>query len=95
MTAAEVARKAADLLERDGWCQGLFRDGTRRCLSAAITAAVADVSAPRRDIADEVVRDALRRHTGMTSTRWNDAPERTGDDVIALLRQVANELEAS
>ncbi len=91
MTAAEVARKAADLLKRDGWCQGRFRDGRRRCLVAALD----DVS-HGADIESAVVRFAVKEHTGERwFSDWNDAPERTADEVIALLRQVATELEAS
>ncbi len=91
VTPAEVARKAADLIERDGWCQGRFRNGRRRCLVAALD----DVS---HEAVTElaVVRVVLKEHTGERwSSDWNDAPERTADEVIALLRQVANELEAS
>ncbi len=91
MTAAEVARKAADLLERDGWCQGKFRNSGAHCVVAALTA-VDDWSAPEQ----AAVRRRLRVHAGTEwLVNWNDAPERTADEVIALLRQVATELEAS
>ncbi len=92
MTAAEVARRAADLLERDGWCQGRFSTfARRRCLSGALMAADRWGSPAVQQVQKQVLV-----HTGTwCPSQWNDAPGRTADEVIALLRQVADELEAS
>ncbi len=93
MTAAEVARKAADLLKRDGWCQGRSEGPNgERCLVAALS--VAGWRSTR--MAWRRVFEAIRQEAGAPSlTDWNDTPGRTADEVIALLRQVATELEAS
>jgi hypothetical protein len=90
VSAAEVARKAADLLERDGWCQRMAHGPNgARCIAGALLAV-------RRRRLPAIVGEALLCHTpDSTLAAYNDAPERTGDEVIALLRQVATELEAS
>ncbi len=97
VTAAEVARKAADLLERDGWCQGrLYSDDGERCLLGVLIAVEQYLDTP--DEVDEIdaVDEAIGCRVGTPFlAKWNDAPERTADEVIALLREVANELEAS
>ncbi len=91
MTAAEVARKAADLLERDGWCQGrLVGNKGDHCILGALDAV--DPSEDARFL--KATSDFILRVKGAV-TLWNDAPERTANEVIALLRQVATELEGS
>ncbi len=89
MTAAEVARKAADLLERDGWCQwNLCSDNGEHCLAGALMDTDPDTWY-------RVTRFVGERVGTPYVTDWNDEPERTAHEVIALLRQVAAELEGS
>ena len=78
--------KAADLLERDGWCQGTLMDADgKRCGAGALIG-----STNGNDYWDAVneIRRAVGTHRVST---WNDAPERTADEVIALFRKLAAE----
>ncbi len=78
VNAAEVARKAADLLEHDGWAGS---PGPRRY---SLSGALESIAQNESSLSE--VRSAL-------GTRIT--PLRHADEVIALLRQVATELEAS
>ncbi len=84
---ADVLNGAADLIERDGWMQGGFTDGTRRCASQAIYDATARGSNlvsfhEARDVFAESVQTEL-------TWGWNDIPGRTKADVVAALRAAA------
>jgi hypothetical protein len=73
--------KAWQILERDGWCQGNWTNPIgQRCLASALEAA--DVSLSLTQIREFV---AL---TGTTLTAWNDAPGRTAEEVIGLLKRL-------
>jgi len=92
MTTCEILLKAADLIERDGWCQGADLkqvDGKpARCAERAIE----EFLTSRRKFW-EVMR-ALRNHvTVNTVWEWNDAPGRTKEEVIAGLRGAAAQCE--
>jgi hypothetical protein len=78
---ADVLDGAADIIERDGWCQGaLERDGAV-CAIGALTMAMRPTVARDRAFA------ALARRLGGDSVaRWNDAPERTKQEVLDLFR---------
>lgn len=91
MTTREVLLAAAALIERDGWTQGGDgRDGCRRCMQVAL-GDVCDVERSKSGVRLYIsARDRLWAHLGITSgAQWNDAPERTADDVIAALRAAA------
>jgi hypothetical protein len=90
VTPAEVLTKAADLIEQGGHCKGTPRWGTAYCASEAIYAACPELvtkptgrtcRAARRAFYDAI------HSPGITS--WNDAPERTADEVVAKLREAA------
>lgn len=88
MTAdvAAVLDGAADLLERDGWCQRAWRNRTgQRCAQTALV-----------DSAEGVYDDpwvkatwVMRQWIGESLTPWNDEPGRTASEVIAALRGAA------
>ncbi|MDQ6875418.1 MAG: hypothetical protein M3042_10220 [Actinomycetota bacterium] len=90
MTPADVLDSAADLLERDGWCQGVFRraDGAR-CVADAID----DAAAVGPDLW-KLARVAVAEHLALKTplTYWNDAPGQTAANVLATLRSVAADL---
>ena len=81
---------AADLLEEKGWIRGTgVDDQGRHCLVAALSDA-AD-SFPGGDAYWPALEAVQQRVPGGWVVRWNDAPGRTAEQVIALLRRVAAE----
>lgn len=87
-----ILLRAAELLEHDGWCQGYLRDDFgRMCASGAIGAAIEEMCPVDGDPDTwEDVACRVARHVGARMlTAWNDESERTKDEVIAALRQVA------
>jgi len=85
MTPEEALAKAADLLEQDGWCQGVLIDHYgRRCLLGAIEAArLEDTS----DALFSPICNAIQAELGGANPiSWNDTPGRTQEEVVTLLR---------
>lgn len=96
---AQVLRAAAERIERDGWFQGGNGSDGRRCCIMRALAAETDKARSMNE-ADGLWRSAkhaleqrVRPPGGLMST-WNDARERTVDDVLAALRGAADDLEA-
>lgn len=90
LSTATALRQAADLLVRDGWCQGSRRGPNgERFVSAAINRAPLTVRA--------AAFDAMYRRIWATGPQslsdWNDQPGRTQDEVVDTLRSVADEIE--
>lgn len=82
---ADVLHAAADLLERDGWCQGVYvSHGGARCAEGAIHAV-----APSSQVALDAEMALSRALGGDHPVRWNDAPGRTQKQVAAKLREAA------
>jgi len=98
-----IVGRAVELLETEGWCQYHWERETRRgtierCLGGSLFKALQDLHAPlgvpERDLDyySEIV-SALRsnlREKGwpMSYLSWNDAPGRTKEEVLDLLRSV-------
>lgn len=97
MAVKDLADKAIEVLERDGWCQGFLTNSQgQHCLLGAMNQAHYN---------DEVgdfhqfyeLRQAVSAHiyngTGDASsiTLWNDTPGRTREDVIELLRRAGED----
>jgi hypothetical protein len=85
---ADVLDGAADLIEKVGWAQGMWRtDKGEVC----ITQAIADASPFRTCSYREVVplRDVIGLPWDMSLVRWNDAPGRTEQEVLDALRASA------
>lgn len=94
---ADVLNRAADLIERDGWCQRRYRgqDG-EHCVSDALIRAAGmgepgDTGQQARVMtlyceASDALRAKVRRKN---LPRWNDAPGRTQAEVVAALRAAA------
>jgi len=86
---AEVFRKAAEILETDGWTQGNYHASDGHCALGAIEVALVGKGHFITD--DELQRrwDGLgmlfARHLGLPDFHvpsWNDAEGRTQEDVI-------------
>ncbi len=84
-----VLRRAAALLETNGWCQGEMEgDGGRHCALGAIEASYIDPEDGTLAIM------ALKKVLGAKGRKafiadWNDTRGRTKKDVIAKLRKAA------
>lgn len=94
---AEVFRKAAAVLERDGWVQGDFHHPQHgHCALGALEIALwgRPYSLSLNDPAEmddlRRVRDLLGTHVGDFVTDWNDGTGRTQGDVVKALLQVAD-----
>lgn len=90
MNAAEILDRAANLLDRDGWIQGHLcgHDGEHCALGGIL-----DVTTNDDPYAQAV--DAVERVLGGALDVWNDAPERTKDEVTSTMRSVAAVLRAA
>ena len=102
---SEVLYEAARILMTEGWGQGTegwMEPGTR-CSRGAIDASVSlslgcigDSDLANSALARWLIRNESARPghcPGDTIVRWNDAPERTAEDVILALKQCAAGLE--
>jgi hypothetical protein len=75
---------AADLLERDGWCQGGYSDNEgRHCLIGAIK------TVNPGDDHGVTALDLIVRFLNQNPVCWNDVHDRTRDEVISVLRQAS------
>ena len=87
---------AADILERDGWCQGANTDREgRHCLVGALRKAWEDELGW---IWTSTILDSLSTRLelgGEWPSSWNDELGRTASEVISLLREAAAAPEAS
>ena len=95
MTPAECLNAAADLLEREGWCQYRFGDyNGPRCLDSALVEAAMSGPGSHWVPPEPYVRalEALQPRVGCLTT-WNDVAGRTKDEVLTLLRETAASLE--
>lgn len=89
--AADVLERAAELIERDGWCRkypGPFNSLERapRCAIGAINAAEKEFSGVHGAIS------ALKLHLGgfgLSVVTWNDYVARDARDVVLALRTAA------
>jgi len=95
---AAVAAKALELLKRDGWCQRRSKDSAgQRCVGRAwdeATYAVADANQAWRYTVTgancQPLKEAIMGQYACEGIAgWNDAPERTFDQVVAVLEKLA------
>lgn len=89
-TAADLLEDAAVALERDGWCRFHFTDPDTgsHCARGAMRAVLAEKSpvytslyTDAGDVLMDVVKDSV--------ITWNDAPERTEQEVLDAFRKAA------
>ena len=84
---------AADLLERDGWCQREFEDAQGRyCLVGAINRAPSPgVYSLELEIQRLSATGYMQTFLGMEPMRWNDMHGRTKEEVVSALRRASEE----
>lgn len=94
MTTCALRLKAAEVIEERGWCQRAFqqRDGSVcliGALSVVLTGAATADSAALKPYRDTVASLGFMTDIGgfMSAVAWNDAPERTKEEVLARLRE--------
>jgi hypothetical protein len=84
---ADVLDAARDLLDREGWRQGVKTKKPGRCALVAIATADLQNGGPTRFIdAAEALADQV---SGQSISAWNDAPGRRVSDVLAALTAAA------
>lgn len=96
-TVAEVLRRAADILDENGWGQGWLIDpdgGSCACAVGAIQLASGMTPQEIRygGLTKELAVRATRFFSAVlksTVSAWNDEPGRTAEEVIAKLREAA------
>lgn len=101
MTAPAVAEvrdvllTAAHLLAQHGWCQRQSRSGSGALCVVAAIAAAAGGAKTLEDRAHHALEVWVIWHSNHDSVaEWNDAPERTKDEVLHALRHAVAELAA-
>jgi hypothetical protein len=96
--AAEAADYAAEVLERDGWCQGVSVDPRGRvCFYGALATAAQELHLPYGAINKQVTRAAheelsLPQITPIGIVEFNDAEGREAHEVANLFRFTAKRL---
>lgn len=103
MTPEEALLKAADKLGECGWTQGTLKDGDdAMCAVGAVRAALGGHHAlTSPDECDSEALQMLGDHLGLVPkvgygympravAIWNDAPERTAEDVILAMKKAAH-----
>ena len=87
--ASKVLLRAADYIEKWGWCQYDLRDARGRvCLMGAIYS-VAGEQGLMKDAIEKTLFAFNSFADGPLPSTWDDAPGRTKEEVCAKLRSVA------
>lgn len=99
MEPHELAAKAADYIEEHGHTKYTLEDWDGRvCISGALILAGGGSIGPRSTVVPPSWSEVMKlvgRHVGLsaawTVVGWNNAPERTQEEVVAVLREVAGQ----
>lgn len=86
---ADVINKAADLIDE----RGLWKSNVAEYLPngpLCVVLALDEVAGPIREFGKAI--DLMDARVGGDLIGWNDAPERTKDEVVAMMRSVAAEV---
>lgn len=83
---AKLLLDAADRLEEHGWCQGVAVDRTGRMCVVGAVSYHADKAGK---IWPAAVDRIQRQIDALDIAAWNDAPGRTQDEVVSMLREAA------
>lgn len=91
----EILLKAAAILETDGWTQSNFKDENGYCILGAMHMATYGYvnRLPMTERHDPDMLDGIHKimaNIGTMPFMWNDAHDRTKEQVITKLREVAN-----
>lgn len=84
ITWQEVLLRAADLIEKDGWCRGTYHRGRGHCIVGAVTKVV-----PWGPLGRQAVTE-LTLHLGVPAIWYNDDSDRTREEVVAAMRAAAS-----
>lgn len=102
--AAEVADYAAEVLERDGWCQGISVDNEGRvCFYGALSTAAQELDLPYGEVRGQITRAANEElaqprvlayepDSPEGIVAFNDAEGREAHEVVDLFRHSAKRL---
>lgn len=95
MTTYEILRKAADVIRERGWHQGDYEGpGGGVCAEGAINVVCNGTPNESGETAHKA-RVVLASFLNNIINSWNDAPDRTVDEVIAALEEAAKRAEIS
>ena len=88
-SVVDVLNRTADILEDGGWVQHAYEtDKGEHCLIGAL-----EVAAPYGTLYSEA-RNALFDVVGTSPLSWNDMPGRTKEQVIAVVREAAANVDS-
>lgn len=95
MNVQDYARETRGVLEKKGWCQGMFEDTQGHlCLMGAINAVIGSANGVTvntlRDDQIEIVRE-LSHRLGLPPSMWNDDPSTTLEDVMLILKEIEHD----
>ena len=87
----KILLEAADYIERHGWCQNVYQNGLgNACVMGALLQVVRTTSRDGKSLS------RLRKYLDVTSLEnWNDAPDRTKEQVVEALRARGAAADAS
>jgi hypothetical protein len=89
MELAEIYSRAADYIEDHGWIQHNLEDPSGRvCLWGALRR-VTGWGLDSASELSELINREMCQELADSTTRWNDAPGRSKEEVIAFLREQA------
>lgn len=92
-----VYRKAAAVIRKGGLVKGAFSTGYGYCTLGAIgyNHTAMQEGTARATVLADLIGNVHQENPAKVISAWNDAEERTPDDVITLLEQAAEKLEAN
>ena len=94
MSARGILLRSAELLEQNGWCQGAFMQSGRMCAAGAMMQAETEQDDHWTASGYHEAQIAMAETIGAVSIPfWNDAPERTAEDVILAFKRAAEQFE--
>jgi hypothetical protein len=76
---------AKEILVQSGWCKGRFEDWRGRVCALGAIRRVPGISGVRRERVVHALCTTISSFSDLVD--WNDAPDRTLDDVLALFDQ--------
>jgi hypothetical protein len=86
---SEVLDRAADYIDKHGWCQGTGEDDGAVCAAEAIGIAGDYRSDDLAYLVEKLIPDNASGPDWIWLYQWNDMPGRTQEEVTSLLRNTA------
>lgn len=86
----ELMLKAADLIEKHGHAKGSYTDARGGyCFMGALHVAETGDTMGTNGLSSEACHRVMKHIGSRGFIDWNDAPERTGAEVVGIMRRVA------